>query len=513
MAINHGKNRTHNGTGKTVKEYHTVAAVDTGSNSFRLQVARVMDDQIYPLDSLKDTVRLGAGLGSNNTLDQDTCNRALASLARFGERLRGLPPGAVRVVGTNTFRVAKNAQVFLPLAETALGFPIEIIAGREEARLIYLGVSHGMPPSDDKRLVVDIGGGSTEFIIGTGLQPQRMESLYMGCVSYSQRYFPDGKIGKSALRQAELAARAEVQAIAGEFSAGHWQQAIGSSGTAKALSEILQLNGYSDGGITPEGLAKLREAMLKAGDCNKLQLPGLRPDRVPVLAGGFSIMAAIFAELKISGMSVSDSALREGVLYDLLGRFTRQDMRETTVNQFMRRYQVDTEQAKHVEQLGMNLLRQLASEQKFDPDAALQRISWAARLHEIGLSIAHSGFHKHSAYIVENADMPGFSKKEQAQLARLVLAQRGSLNKTAQYLPDAESWAQILSLRIAVLFYRSRTELVLPEIVLKWNKPTFEIGLSKDWLSRNPLTETALENEAMEWKSVGMKLEVACTLP
>lgn len=496
-----------------MKKYSTVAAVDLGSNSFRLQVARVVDDQLYPLDSLKDTVRLGAGLGADNSLDQDTCNRALASLGRFGERLRGLPHGAVRAVGTNTFRVAKNAQEFLHQAEAALGFPIEIIAGREEARLIYLGVSHGLPPTHNKRLVVDIGGGSTEFIIGTGLKPQQMESLYMGCVSYSQRYFPHGKISKNALQQADLAARAEVQAIAGEFSAAHWQQAVGSSGTAKALSEILQMNGYSDSGITPGGLAKLRDAMLKAGDCSKLQLAGLRPDRMPVLAGGFAIMAAIFAELDIASMSASDSALREGVLYDLLGRFHSQDMRESTVNQFMRRYLVDAAQAGHIGHLGIKLLRQLAAAQPLELDTALQRFSWAARLHEIGLSIAHSGFHKHSAYIIEHADMPGFSKKEQAQLSRLVLAQRGSLNKVAQLLPDNEAWTQILALRLAVLLYRSRMDLELPEIRLGWHGSSFKLAISNGWLSLNPLTETALENEAKEWKSIGMKLEISRMTP
>ena len=492
-----------------MREYSTLAAVDLGSNSFRLQVARVVDDQIYPLDSLKDTVRLGAGLGADNILDQDTCNRALASLGRFGERLRGLPRDAVRAVGTNTFRVAKNAQEFLQQAEAALGFPIEIIAGREEARLIYLGVSHALPASIDKRLVVDIGGGSTEFIVGTGLKPQRMESLYMGCVSYSQRFFPNGKISKTALRQADLAARAELQSICGEFSAVHWQQAVGSSGTAKALTDILNANGYSNDGITPQGLAKLRDAMLKAGDCNKLQLAGLRPDRVPVLGGGFAIMAAIFAELDIARMSVTDSALREGVLYDLLGRFHRHDMRETTVRQFMRRYHVDPVQAGHVGQLGIDLLRQLAGAQSLDLAVALKRLSWAARLHEIGLSIAHSGFHKHSAYIIEHADMPGFSKKEQAQLSRLVLAQRGSLSKAAQFLPDNEAWAQILALRLAVLLYRSRMDFELPEIRLGWHGSSFELTMSKDWLTRNPLTETALENEAQEWKSAGVKLGIS----
>ncbi|MGE5028269.1 MAG: exopolyphosphatase, partial [Betaproteobacteria bacterium] len=448
-----------------MKNDSTVAAVDLGSNSFRLQVSRVEGDQLYPLDSLKDTVRLAAGLTPERYLSQDAVDRALACLGRFGERLRGLPRDAVRAVGTNTFRIARNED-FLQQAEAALGFPIEIIAGREEARLIYLGVSHSLPASSRKRLVIDIGGGSTEFIIGSGHKPQQLESLYMGCVSYSQHYFPDGKVSKSALRQAGLAARAEVQAIAGEFSVDHWQEAIGSSGTAKALAEILQLNGYSDG-ITPAGLEKLRSAMLKAGDCNKLQLAGLRPDRVPVLAGGFAIMAAAVDELGITRIGVADGALREGVLYDLLGRFERHDMRETTVRQFMRRYHVDPVQAGHVGMLAADLLRQLSKSIPMEMESALQHLAWAARLHEIGLSIAHSGYHKHSAYIIENADMPGFSKKEQAHLGRLVLAQRGSLNKIVALVQDPQTWAQIAALRLAVLFYRSRLDIDLPQLALK----------------------------------------------
>ena len=490
-------------------DYSILAAVDLGSNSFRLQVARVEEDHIYPLDSLKETVRLGAGLGADNMIDQETCERALACLNRFGERLRGLPRNAVRVVGTNTFRVAKNAQEFIQQAEAALGFPIEIIAGREEARLIYIGVSHGMPELNEKRLVVDIGGGSTELIIGTGQQPQQMESLYMGCVSYSQRFFKNGKINKNNMRDADLAARAELQSVRGKYSTEHWQHAVGSSGTAKALAEVMQLNGFSENGITAKGLDKLRDIMLSVGDSNKLQLAGLREDRVPVLAGGFAIMAAIFSELNISSMSVSDSALREGVLYDLLGRFHHYDMRETTVVQFMRRYHVDTAQAARVEKLSMSMLRQLAQAHALDIENVAQRLSWAARLHEIGLSIAHSGFHKHSAYIVEHADMPGFSKKEQQQLSRLTLAQRGSLSKSIQQLPDSTSLMQILSLRLAVLFYRSRMELDLPDIKLVWKDSSIELMLSKGWMALNPLTETAFEKEAKEWKSIGIKLEIS----
>ena len=491
-----------------MKDLSNLAAVDLGSNSFRLQVARVVDNQIYMLDSLKDTVRLGAGLGEDKMLDKKTCDRALACLARFGERLRGLPPGAVRAVGTNTFRVARNAQKFLQDAEAALGFPIEIIAGREEARLIYLGVAHALPVSKEVNLVVDIGGGSTELIIGKGMDAQRMESLYMGCVSYSQRFFPHGKLTKSALREADLAARNELQSVTTGLSATHWQHAIGSSGTAKALAEIMQLNGYSEGDITTVGLERLREAMLKAGDSSKLQLNGLKADRIPVLGGGYAIMAAIFSELGIKSMKVSDSALREGVLYDMLGRFHSQDMRESTVEQFMRRYQVDQVQAVRVEKFGLALLHQLPWGQTVDEHAVLQQFSRAARLHEIGLSIAHSGFHKHSAYIIENADMPGFSKKEQLLLSRLALAQRGSLNKIVQLEPDDTSWAQIMALRLGLLFYRSRIDLSLPAIRLESKRNSYKLSVANSWLEQNPLTESALQSEAKEWKNAGMKLEI-----
>lgn len=492
-----------------MKAYSTVAAVDLGSNSFRLQVARVEEDQLYPLDALKDTVRLAAGLGDDKVLDRETRGRAIASLKRFGERLRGLPADAVRVVATNTFRVAKNAAEFLGEAEAALGFPIEIIAGREEARLIYLGVSHSLPASREKRLVIDIGGGSTEFIIGTGHKPQLMESLYMGCVSYSRRFFPDGKVTKGAMQRAELAARSEIQLISSGYSAGHWRHAVGSSGSARALAEIIEASGWAESGITRDGLDNLRAALVKAGNSNKLSLPGLRSDRVPVLPGGLAIMAAAFAELGIETMTVVDTALREGVLYDMVGRFHRHDMRETTARRFMRRYQVDPVQVGRVETLGIELLRQLISTLPLDLEAALQFFSWGAKLHEIGLTISHAGYHKHSAYILENADMPGFSKKEQERLALLVLAQRGSLGKVMSRGVVPQEWAQVLALRLAVLFYRSRMELDLPrEMRLETMDNGFHLTLDKNWLAHNPLTQTALVSEAKDWKAIGKRLVV-----
>ncbi len=489
--------------------YDTIAAVDLGSNSFRLQIARVEEDQIYPLDVLKETVRLAAGLTQDRVLDDESQLRAIACLKRFGERLRGLPNHAVRVVGTNTFRLAKNASAFLKQAEDALGFPIEVIAGREEARLIYLGVAHCMPLSKNHRLVIDIGGGSTECVIGEGLEPLQVESLYMGCVSYSKRFFGDGKITKTAMQQAELAARMELQTIRFKFSGEHWQEAIGSSGTARALADLLKQNNWSDEGITSEGLAKLRSMLLKAGECKRLDTLGLKSDRIPVLPGGFAIMSAVFTELNIQYMSVASASLKEGVLYDLLGRLHHQDMRDVTVNQFMRRYHIDPLQAKRVEDLSLSLFKQVAQGSDVDIDTAQQQLQWVARLHEIGVSIAHSGYHKHAAYILENADMPGFSNLEQVQLGLQARAQRGSLSKVPKLSETIRDWSAILALRLAVLFCRSRTDVVLPKMQLKKSDNEYRIKLDKKWIKQNPLTENALQTEIKEWKAVGVSFSVA----
>ena len=345
-----------------------LAAVDLGSNSFHLQVGRVDGGQIYPLDTLREVVRLGAGLTSEKRIDRATQARALEALQRIGERLRGLPRNAVRVVGTNTLRVAKNAPQFLREARAALGFPIEVIAGREEARLIYLGVAHSIAPSahgpDDKRLVIDIGGGSTEFIIGKGLEPLLTESLYMGCVSYSLAYFPDGKVEKSRMKKAELAARQELAGMVREYRELGWDEAVGSSGTARALESILRENGFAEDGITREGLEQLRSLLLKHERADPDHIAGLRKDRAPVIPGGLAIMLAAFDELRIERMAVSDGALRHGVLYDLLGRVQHRDMREATVAQFMRRYHVDTAQAERVRLLALRIFDAINKEKE-----------------------------------------------------------------------------------------------------------------------------------------------------
>ncbi len=488
--------------------YPTLAAIDLGSNSFHLQVGRVEGDQLFYLDAIKESVRLAGGLTAAKRLDAASQRRALSCLARFGERLRGMPAGAVRAVGTSALRVAKNAPEFLEKARAALGFEIEIVAGREEARLIYLGVSHSLPLHPEPRLVVDIGGGSTECIIGTGYEPQDRESLRMGCVVFSNRFFPHGVIDKASLKAAEIAARIETRIVAGPvFGKGAWVEAVGSSGTARALGDICRQNGHSDGAITLDGLYWLRERLIKFGHIQQLAVPGLKPDRQPVIAGGLAIMLAIFEELGIESMTVAQGAMREGILWDLLGRVHDRDMRDVTVSQFQRRYQVDMAQAQRVETCATRLLAGL----KVD-DACAHRLAWAASMHEIGISIAHSGFHKHGAYILENADMPGFSHRDQRALAQLVRAGRGGLEKA---IPRGESpeWPLILCLRLALLFNMSRNDGAVPELALRMEAGIYRLAIATNWLKDNPLTRAALEDEVREWgkAAAGLRLYLETT--
>jgi exopolyphosphatase / guanosine-5'-triphosphate,3'-diphosphate pyrophosphatase len=492
-------------------EYTTLGAVDLGSNSFHLAVGRVVDEQIYPLDSMKETVRLGSGLTPDKQLDGQTQERALAALKRFSERLAGMPRGSVRVVGTNALRVAKNAAAFLRRAESTLGFPIEIIPGREEARLIYLGVVHSLPLSNQNRLVVDIGGGSTEFIIGNKLKPKAMESLYMGCVSYTTRYFPEGRIEKKAFKQAELAARAQVQTIATRFEKEGWKEAVGSSGTARSIAEVLLKNGRAERGITGEGLAWLKDELLAAGDLRKLALPGLREDRIPVVAGGVAILSGVFDELSLSRMTVAEGALRDGVLWDLLGRVHHRDIREVTIDQIVRRYHVDLAQSQRVGALAQSLLPGLEAGGEGLAQAA-PFLGWAARLHEIGMSIAQGAYHKHSAYILANADMPGFSRQEQGYLSNLVLAQRGKLSKMhAAFDDDPKLAALAFALRLAVIFYRSRRTFKLPKLAVARNDSGFVVEIDSKWLADHTLVALALDAERAQWDSVGLSLEVVET--
>ncbi|HLA34212.1 MAG TPA: exopolyphosphatase [Rhodocyclaceae bacterium] len=485
--------------------HEVIAAVDLGSNSFRLQVGRIVDNQIYLMDGLKEPVRLAAGLTEDKALDAASWQRGLTALSRFGERLRDFDPGAVRAVATNTLRVATNAAEFLRQGEAALGFPIEVIAGREEARLIYLGVVHTLAQPDKRQLVVDIGGGSTEFIIGQDGQAILLDSLYMGCVSYSMKYFPNARVDKRSFKEAELAARRELQSLVHAYRDAGWDEAIGSSGTAKALSELFELNDYSDDGITGAGLERLRAELLRVGDAAQLRLQGLRPDRVHVLPGGLAIMSAIFKEFGLERMHFSEGALRLGVLYDQLDRYHHEDLREATVKRFMQRYDVDARHAARVARTARDLLLQLTPHAAHDDHPEMQRLLWAAHLHEVGISVAHSGYRRHSAYILGNADMPGFSRQDQGKLSRLVAMHRGKLDRLAELQNETDE-ILLISLRLAVLLNRARDAQPLPPLRLAAHARGYAVEIGASWLESLPLTASALEEEARQWAAVGREL-------
>jgi exopolyphosphatase/guanosine-5'-triphosphate,3'-diphosphate pyrophosphatase len=486
-----------------------LAAVDLGSNSFRLEIARVDGDLLYPVDDLKVSVRLAAGLGADKRLDAASFARGLAALAGFAERLRGFPPEAVRTVGTNALRVARNAPEFVLQGEGVLGHAIEIISGREEARLIYLGVAHAVPDPQRQTFVIDIGGGSTEVIIGRGFQPILLESLYMGCVSHSLRFFPDGKITEGRFRAARLAAAKEIEAIAHPFRTLGWERAAGSSGSAKAIRDVLVAQGWSRDEITRNGLKQLVKALVDLGSIDALaRLKGLKRDRQPVFPGAVAIMAAAFEVLDLESMRFSEGALRLGVLYDLLGRHHHQDIRESSVERFMERYGVDRLHAGRVETTALGLALDLRPELAFEEHPDRRMLSWAARLHEIGLSIAHASHHKHGAYILAHADMPGFSRMEQAQLARLVLSHRGKLERLAELPPGSPQWDLIFALRIAAVLHRARDGKCFERLRARREGKGYALQLPAAFLRRHPLTRAALEDETVQWASVGMPLRL-----
>lgn len=491
---------------------HLLAAVDLGSNSFRLSIGRVVQQdgnaQIYAIDRLKESVRLAAGLNNDKVIEDEAIQRAITVLKRFGERLQGFHPNRVRAVATNTFRIARNVDQILPLAEEALGFPIEVISGQEEARLIFSGITNELPPSGNNRLMIDIGGGSTEVIIGRGFQPLHTSSLYMGCVSYTRRFFPDGIITEARMQEAQIAARRELEAISKRYRKTGWQEAYGSSGTAKGLIAVLQEGGMSKKGITLEGLEKLKDKLIRDGKVIMSELPGLKHDRSLVLAGGLAIMMAAFKELKIKAMGPGEGALRVGVLYDLLGRDSDHDKRHETVRQFIKRYHVDVRQSARVKRAAMNFFKQLELPDNTEVQDLERTLGWAADLHEVGISIAHAEYHKHSAYILQHADMPGFSNDDQFLLARLALGHHGKLSKFPTQEPTRNRWLTLLCLRLAVLLARRREDHEQLPIAISVKGNDVRVKVDKNWLATHPLSEYSLLGEQEEWNKGEFNFEL-----
>jgi exopolyphosphatase/guanosine-5'-triphosphate,3'-diphosphate pyrophosphatase len=488
-----------------------IAAVDLGSNSFHMVVARYAHGQLSIIDRLREPVRLAAGLDDYGRLSRDAMERALACLERFGQRLRDMHAESVRVVGTNTFRLAKRKGAFLDRAREALGHPIEIISGIEEARLIYLGVTYSSPSEPGRRLVVDIGGGSTEFIIGEGIHARELESLRMGCVSMTKRFFDDGEITEKRMKRARIAARLELEPIVERYKAIGWDHALGSSGTIRSVTDIARARGGIDNGVDLSLLENITELAVRAGHVSRLRIHGLEEDRMPVFAGGLAILTEVIHSLDITVMRAADGALREGLLYDLVGRHTDEDARARTVRAMQARYRVDLVQADRVEATALNFLHQVEQAWALNEPHAEQTLCWAAKLHEIGLDISHAHYHRHGAYLLENSDMPGFPREEQMLLATLVAAHRRKLNlESLQDLsPPWHLKAELLVvvLRLAVLLHRGRSAVPLPEMKLTARLRVLELKFPTRWLDDHPLTLADLEQEAEFLKVVGFKLK------
>ena len=477
-----------------------MAAVDLGSNSFHMIVARYVQGRLVVVDRLREMVRLAAGLGADGRLSREAMARAVACLERFGQRLRDVKASGVRVVGTNALRKAHRKQDFLVRARAALGHPIEIISGIEEARLIYKGVAQTMPSERGRRLVVDIGGGSTELIIGEGQQPRHLESLYMGCVSQSQEYFSGGRFSMKRLRRAGVAARQELESIENSYRRIGWEHAIGSSGSVHAVFDAIQELDPAATGITREGLDALIERLAAAGSVRRAGLQSISPERALVFAGGLAILNEVFDALDLEHMRVADGALREGLLYDMIGRFTAEDVRVRTVRAMEMRFHVDEAQASRVEATAVSLLRQVASHWDLDEPEAELALRWAARLHEIGLDVSHSQYHKHGAYLLEHADLPGFAREEQRLLAFLVGGHRRKLvvGRAQELVPpwDGRAPRLALLLRLAFLLNRARSGRAQPALRLSVRGRQLLLRFPRGWLRAHPLTVVDLEQEA-----------------
>jgi exopolyphosphatase/guanosine-5'-triphosphate,3'-diphosphate pyrophosphatase len=487
-----------------------LAAVDLGSNSFHMVVARLEHGRLSVLDRIREMVRLGAGLDDQDCLSQDAVDRAIACLQRFRERLHSLNAASVRAVGTNTLRRARDRDAFLARASSALGHNIDVISGVEEARLVYLGAAHDLPGGNEERLVVDIGGGSTELIVGRGYDAERLESLYMGCVSISSAFFPNGRVTGKRFRLARIAARQELEPVAPRFRGQCGDRGYGTSGTIRATARMLSGDDNPSGIINRAGLNQLEKQLIDCRDLHRRRPAGLGDQRAPVFPGGLAILIEAFDALGIESMVAVDSALREGLLYDMLGRMTDEDARERSVRSLEARFHVDLGHASKVEASALDFFAQVTRDWDLGGELPRPLLGWAARLHEIGLDIAHAKYHFHGAYLLRNADLPGFTTGEQLLLSTLVGSHRRKLKReTFDALPSAwqiRALRLTVILRLAVLVNRSRSGESRPDIAIKVGKGGLAMKFPVGWLDAHPLTQADLQQERQYLSAMGIRL-------
>lgn len=478
------------------------AAVDLGSNSFRLHIGRHDGESMRIIKSARDPIRLGGGLDSKGNLTAAAMDSAIESLARFNSILSTYPLNAVRVVATNTMRIAKNASVFLPMAEAAIGYPIEIISGEEEGRLIYMGVASTLP-SNERRLVLDIGGGSTELILGKGTEIEQVESFSIGTVPQTINFFPDGRIDAEAFDAAILSARSRFEDAAPQYKPEFWANAYGSSGTIRAIADAIGKNGLGDGDLSLKSLDALKRRLIQFGRADRIDLAGMKADRATSITGGLATLIGMMQELGIKSIKPIEAGLRMGVLWDLHLRATKRDRREESVRDFAQRFRVDRKRADRVAQLSVDLYTVL----KPADDRYARLLYWSGLLHEIGQAVSHSGYHKHGAYMIENADLSGFTTREQRLLGYLVLAHKGNLRKVEPVLGDDDFIKAILALRLAVIFMHARVNADTADMRLKM-KSRIELELRNDWISDHPTLSYWMEKERGAWSEVDIEFSI-----
>ncbi|WFE69213.1 exopolyphosphatase [Thiomicrospira sp. R3] len=495
-----------------LQENDLYAAIDLGSNSFHMIVAREVHGQLQVIDKHKEMVRLRSGLDEQGRLSEQAFQTALECLTRFGQLIKNIPPANVRVVGTNTLRNAQNSRQFLIAARRALGHHIEIISGQEEARLIYLGVAHGLAKSEEQRLVMDIGGGSTEYIIGRGFSNDHLTSTEMGCVSMTQCFFENDTITAERMNRAVASCRQILRPHRKTLTQLGWDTAYGASGTIKSVGQLLQENNWSEGAITHEGLQQLRGELIKAGSAQACQVLGLKDDRRPILAGGLAILIATFEELEIQQMQVSSNALREGLVFDTLGRLFAEDSRELSVRAMQQWMRVDQQQASMVAKTARSLFNQAHNTwQLRDTEYDYPKLlSWASELHECGIAISYKRYRHHSAYLIEQADMAGFTNQEKQMLAVMMLNHRGKFIQEAfDNLIEPHNTKLIfltVLVRLAVRIHRGRDAESPVVLLVIENDTNLHLRFEDDWLKTHPLSQMDLEIEAKRLEAAGFKL-------
>jgi exopolyphosphatase / guanosine-5'-triphosphate,3'-diphosphate pyrophosphatase len=496
-----------------IEDGSLVAAVDLGSNSFRMEIGRYEHGAIVRVDYLKETVRQGAGLDEQRNLTLESMQRGWETLARFGERLHGFDASQVHAVATQTMREARNREQFIKKGQQILGFPIDVIAGREEARLIYQGVAHALGGHDEKRLVIDIGGRSTELILGQGLAAKQLESYRVGSVAWADKHLAHGRLDAASIDQAIVAAKAVLDEAAPLFGQG-WSQAYGSAGTIGAIADILHAQGGKENVIDLQGLLWLRSQLMAAGSADRLELPALKEDRKPVLGGGLAILMALFDLLGLQNMRAVDAGLRHGVLYDLLDKGSvATDIRSQSVQRLAKRFEVDAPQAERVQQAAALFFGQIeasVSEAQEQRERHARKLGWAAQLHEIGALISHSDCHKHSAYIIDNADVAGFTQSELHRLSLLVLGHKGKLRKLEADFSDIRFVQQLLCLRLAVLLCHARVPPNLKSLELRCetDENRFVLSLSANWPGRYPQSMYLLQQEVQAWSKTAWSFDL-----